>query len=207
MTPVARRRIVCGVLALVNIVCGLVWRLAPLGLPAVFVKYGGSALWAVMVYWLVAFVLPRKTPRSLGFLAAVVAVAVECFKLYHSPGLDAFRLTLAGKLLLGRVFSVRDIVVYWLAIVAAVCLDAFVVSRAKSGRQQVHSPSTSLRVGMTSQKDKGKSRFPAGMTNQKSKHSHLLHRHLPRGFLHRIDRGKQHAPDSFAPGVLQQGIG
>ena len=130
-------------------------------------------MWAVMVYWLVAFVLPRKAPRSLGFLAAIVAAGVEYFKMYHSPGLDAFRLTLAGKLLLGRVFSVRDIVVYWLAIVVAAFLDAFVVSQAKNGRQQVRSPSTSLRVGMTSQKNKSngnnKSRFPAGMTNQKSK--------------------------------------
>ena len=132
MTPVARRRIVCGVLALVTIVCGLVWRLAPLGLPAVFVKYGGSALWAVMVYWLVAFVLPRKTPRSLGFLAAVVAVGVECLKLYHSPGLDAFRHTLAGKLLLGRVFSLQDIAVYWLAIVAISFVDAFVKRQHKT---------------------------------------------------------------------------
>src|SRR5580698_10686634 len=137
VTPVARRRIVCGVLVLVTIVCGLVWRMAPLGLPAVLVKYGGSALWAVMAYWLVAFLLPRRAPRFLGWIAAVVAAAVECFKLYHSPGMDAFRLTLAGKLLLGRVFSLRDIVVYWLAIVVAVCLDAFVVVRAKNGRKQV----------------------------------------------------------------------
>ena len=124
VTPGARRRIVCGVLVLVTVVCGLVWRMAPLGLPAVLVKYGGSALWAVMVYWLVAFLLPRKAPRFLGLLAAVVAAGVECFKLYHSPGLDVFRLTLAGKLLLGRVFSVRDIAVYWLAIVVVACLDS-----------------------------------------------------------------------------------
>jgi hypothetical protein len=137
--PATHRRIVCGVLALVTIVCGMVWRLVPLGLPAVFVKYGGSALWAVMVYWLVAFVLPQKAPRSLGLLATIVAVAVECFKLYHSPGLDAFRVTLAGKLLLGRVFSLRDIAVYWLAIVGVASLDAFVVARAKSGRKQVRS--------------------------------------------------------------------
>ena len=113
--------------------------MVPLGLPAVLVKYGGSALWAVMVYWLVAFVLPQKAPRFLGLLAAVVAAAVECFKLYHSAGLDAFRLTLAGKLLLGRVFSLQDIAVYWLAIVVAACLDAIVVERAKNGRKQVRS--------------------------------------------------------------------
>lgn len=137
MTPVTRRRIVCGLLVLVTVVCGLVWRMAPLGLPAVLVKYGGSALWAVMVYWLVAFLLPRRAPQFLGWIAAVVAAGVECFKLYHSPGMDAFRLTLAGKLLLGRVFSLRDIAVYWLAIFGGACLDAFVVARAKSGRKQV----------------------------------------------------------------------
>ena len=131
-TPATHRRIVCGGLVLVTVVCGLVWRMAPLGLPAVLVKYGGSALWAVMIYWLVAFLLPRNAPCFLGLIAAVVAVAVECFKLYHSPGLDAFRLTLAGKLLLGRVFSLQDIAVYWLAIVAISFADAFVKKQRKS---------------------------------------------------------------------------
>jgi hypothetical protein len=106
--------------------------MVPLGLPAVLIKYGGSALWAVMVYWLVAFLLPRRAPRFLGFLAAAVAAAVECFKLYHSPGLDAFRYTLAGKLLLGRVFSLQDIAVYWLAIVAIRFADAFVKTQRKT---------------------------------------------------------------------------
>jgi hypothetical protein len=124
MTATTHRRIVCAVLVLITILCGLVWRLVPLGLPAVLIKYGGSALWAVMVYWLVAFALSQKAPRSLGWIAAVVAAAVECFKLYHAPGLDAFRLTLAGKLLLGRVFSLRNIVVYGLAIVVVVVLDS-----------------------------------------------------------------------------------
>ena len=130
--PATHRRVVCGVLAIVTIVFGVVWRMAPLGLPAVLVKYGGSALWAVMVYWLVAFVLPQRAPRFVGFLAAAVAAAVECFKRYHSPGLDAFRHTLAGKLLLGRVFSLQDIAVYWLAIVAISFADAFVKKQRKT---------------------------------------------------------------------------
>lgn len=45
------------------------------------------------------------------------------FQLYRSPGLDHFRQSVPGILLLGRVFSVWDIVVYWLAIFAGVCLD------------------------------------------------------------------------------------
>jgi len=48
---------------------------------------------------------------------------VELSRLYHSPGLDAFRLTLAGKLLLGRVFSGWHFFVYWAAIAVAALAD------------------------------------------------------------------------------------
>jgi Protein of unknown function (DUF2809) len=108
----------------ITLACGLVWRMVPLGLVAVLVKYGGSVLWAIMVYWLVAFFLPKKRPQTLAMVAGFVAAAVECFKLYHSPGLNAFRHTLAGQLLLGRVFSLRDIVAYWLAIAVTACFDS-----------------------------------------------------------------------------------
>jgi hypothetical protein len=41
-------------LAGITIVAGLVLRLAPLGLPFAVTKWGGSVLWAAMVYWLAA---------------------------------------------------------------------------------------------------------------------------------------------------------
>jgi len=37
--------------------------------------------------------------------------------------MDAFRLTLPGMILLGRTFSVRDIVAYWVAIGVAAWVD------------------------------------------------------------------------------------
>jgi hypothetical protein len=37
--------------------------------------------------------------------------------------MDAFRLTLAGKLTLGRVFSGWDIAAYWVAIAAGMALE------------------------------------------------------------------------------------
>jgi hypothetical protein len=40
---------------------------------------------------------------------------------------DAFRLTLAGRLLLGRFFSLKNIAVYWLAIALAALLDRWLV--------------------------------------------------------------------------------
>ncbi len=111
-------------LILATVVAGLVLRLAPLGLPWLVCKYAGSMLWALMIYWIVSTALPwlRLTPAAL--LAGAIATAVEFFKLYRSPGMDAFRLTLPGMLLLGRYFSVKDIVAYWAAIAAGALIDA-----------------------------------------------------------------------------------
>jgi len=120
----AHRRLICLALATLTIAAGLIWRLAPLGLMPVLYKYGGSLLWAVMVYLLVAAIFPGWRAFRVAVLACAVSAAVECFRLLHTPALDEFRLTLAGRLLLGRYFSIADIVAYWLAILFAGAVDS-----------------------------------------------------------------------------------
>jgi hypothetical protein len=124
MSITTNRRLLCLVLAILTIAAGLLLRLVPLGLSLSIYKYGGSALWAVMVYWLVALAFPKLSPLKIAFLAALIAASVEFFRLYHTPALDSFRLTLAGRLLLGRFFSLREIVAYWLAIAFATIVDS-----------------------------------------------------------------------------------
>ena len=121
MTPRSRTRSIA--LCLVTIVAGLTFRLVPLGLPAFVVKYAGSTLWALMIYWIVSTLLPTWRLPLVAVISGLIATAVEFFKLYHSPGMDAFRLTLPGMLLLGRYFSVWDILAYWLAIAAGALAD------------------------------------------------------------------------------------
>ena len=118
-------------LVLVTIAGGLAVRFAPLCLPALFVKFGGSALWALMVCWIVSALFPALRLAAAALLAAGVATAVECGKLYHAPALDTFRRTLPGVLLLGRFFSVGDIVVYACAIAAGVYLDGYIRHRLR----------------------------------------------------------------------------
>jgi hypothetical protein len=110
-------------LCFATIVAGLTVRLVPLGLPASVVKYGGSTLWALMIYWIVSTLSPTLRLLTAALLSGCIATAVEFFKLYHSPGMDAFRLTLPGMLLLGRYFSVWDIVAYWMAISVGALID------------------------------------------------------------------------------------
>jgi hypothetical protein len=50
---------------------------------------------------------------------------VELFRLVHAPWLDAFRLTLAGALLLGRIFSPWNVLAYGVGIALAMLLDRF----------------------------------------------------------------------------------
>ncbi|MBY0257816.1 DUF2809 domain-containing protein [Methylobacterium sp.] len=118
--PRARRRLLA--LTLGVIAAGLSLRLLPLGLPQAVTKWGGSVLWGAMVYGLVGLVLPQPRRRIVA-LAASLALAVEAFRLVHTPGLDAFRLTLAGKLLIGRVFSLLNLVAYAGGILAARLAD------------------------------------------------------------------------------------
>jgi hypothetical protein len=113
------------IFAVASILCGLIWRLAPLHLPPFLFKYGGSALYAVMIYWLLAALWPRMQIPKLALAAIITVSAIEAIKLVHQPQLDAFRMTLAGKLLLGRFFSFSDLLAYALAIVVLATLDEF----------------------------------------------------------------------------------
>ncbi|CAN7654496.1 DUF2809 domain-containing protein [Bosea sp. LjRoot9] len=87
-----------------------------LSLPFIVVKYGGSLLWGTMVYALLASIAMRRPAAQLAGLAAVTALSVELFRLWHTPWLDAFRLTTPGALLLGRVFSPWNLVAYGVGI-------------------------------------------------------------------------------------------
>jgi hypothetical protein len=115
-------------LCAVVIVFGLVLRRYGfgVGLPASVVKYGGSILWAAMIFLLVGIAAPRLPRSGIASISVAIAVAVELFRLVHTPSLDAFRLTLAGALLLGRIFSPWDIVAYGVGIGLGMLIDRVV---------------------------------------------------------------------------------
>jgi len=115
----------CLVAAVAVIVTGLALRRFgyDLGLPFVVVKYGGSILWGAMVYFLVAALLYRHGRTTVFACSVTVAICIEMLRLYHAPWLDEFRLTTAGALLLGRVFSLWNILAYMAGILMAFWLD------------------------------------------------------------------------------------
>ena len=109
---------------------GLALRLGPplagWHLPLALHHHGGGFLWGGLIYALVAAARPPGW-RSIGCLLAALAiiVAVESFRLVHAPVLDAFRLTIAGQWLLGRVFSAQNIVVDGLGAASVAALATY----------------------------------------------------------------------------------
>jgi hypothetical protein len=124
------RRALYFAIAIVTLFVGLIWRFVLLGLPPFLFKYGGSVLWAAMIYWLAALIAPRAQPPHLALIAAAIATAVELFKLVHTPAVETFRLTFAGKVILGRYFYFSDFLAYYLAIAAAAFIDNRMRSRS-----------------------------------------------------------------------------
>lgn len=109
--------------ATVAAICGLTWRMVPLGLPTWWLKYGGSAIWGAMVLFIVGAIVPRTAPVwTAPALASIIALASELFRLVHAPSLDAFRLTLAGALLIGRIYNPWNVLAYAVGIGAAMPL-------------------------------------------------------------------------------------
>jgi Protein of unknown function (DUF2809) len=111
------------ILLLITIPIGLAIRLLPLHLPWLLYKYGGSILWAVALYWFLAAILPRLRPLALAIIASAIATLLELSRLIPIAPIDAFRLTFAGKILLGRYFSLKNIAAYLLAIALTATLD------------------------------------------------------------------------------------
>jgi hypothetical protein len=99
-----------------------------LGLPSSVVKYGGSILWGTMVFFLVAMIASTWPRWRIALVSAVIAIAVELFRLVHAPWLEAFRLTLAGALLLGRIFSPWNMLAYGVGIGFGIILDRLAMS-------------------------------------------------------------------------------
>ena len=124
--PIRRRprplAVSAGLIA-ITIAAGLTVRFVHLGLPFLVVKFGGSALWAVAIYFLSSTIFGRWPIRWNVALSGIIGTAVEFLKLYQEPWLDAFRTTLPGIVILGRIFNWRDIAVYWGAIMIAAGLD------------------------------------------------------------------------------------
>ncbi|PRB10422.1 DUF2809 domain-containing protein [Microbacterium sp. MYb62] len=114
-----RRRVVLSVLAVVTIGVGLV---VHRGLPGTIGDIAGDALYAVLVYLLVAVIVPRCSRAAVAAVAFAICTGIELLQMTGLPREWAAAFP-PIELVLGSGFDLRDIVVYATAVTAAFLID------------------------------------------------------------------------------------
>lgn len=102
---------------------GLLWRADFTPLPPFLSKYGGDALWALMVFFGFGFLFPRASTLTIALLALKFSWSVEFSQLYRAPWIDAIRATLPGRLVLGTTFNWPDLPAYAVGIVLGALIE------------------------------------------------------------------------------------
>ena len=136
----SRPRLLTAALLLLTIALGLASRRYAAPLPHVIAAYAGDALWAAMVYWIAAFILPRAKTRTLAAIALSLSFAVELSQLYQAPWINEIRATRLGVLALGHGFLWSDLVCYAAGVTCAAIVDAALMSVRVQSRQQPREP-------------------------------------------------------------------
>lgn len=98
--------------ACATIALGLLWRSHRLPIPPVVAKYGGDALWALMIFFLVRAVNPRLSLRAGSAWALAICWLVEFSQIYRAPWIESIRHTRLGHLVLGSTFNSPDLLAY-----------------------------------------------------------------------------------------------
>jgi hypothetical protein len=104
---------------------GLLLRSRFVSLPEAAEKYGGDAIWALMVFLGLALVFHRASTLRVGLIALGFAWTIEFLQLYHAPWIDGIRAMRIGHLILGSTFNAPDLLAYAAGIafgVAFACL-------------------------------------------------------------------------------------
>lgn len=96
--------------------------------PVFLVKYGGVALWALLVFLLISFIRPNLPLKKRVFIALCFSWVVEFSQLYHAPWIDEIRATRAGALILGSIFNWPDLAAYAAGVLSGT-LGEYIVCR------------------------------------------------------------------------------
>ncbi|WP_158825997.1 DUF2809 domain-containing protein [Mucilaginibacter lacusdianchii] len=106
-----KQRVIYSGLALLTITLGLLSRHY-----SIFPLWIGSALWGLMVYYIVRFISPAFSLSKAAICSLAFSYAIEIFQLYQAPWINAIRQTLFGRLVLGQGFEWGDLAAYTLGI-------------------------------------------------------------------------------------------
>jgi hypothetical protein len=112
------------VIAMVAVIAaGLLWRSAANPVSPFWHKYGGDALWALLIFLGFRCVLIRASILRVTLVALAFCFAVEFSQLYHAPWIDSVRNTRLGMLALGSTFNAPDLIAYAVGVAVGVVIE------------------------------------------------------------------------------------
>jgi hypothetical protein len=94
-------------------------------LPDIINTYLGDAIWAAMIYVMMAFVFSQKLPKQIAIFSLLFCYAIELSQLYQAPWINAIRDTTLGALVLGSGFLWSDLLAYALGVGMALVVELF----------------------------------------------------------------------------------
>jgi hypothetical protein len=134
---VQRNRLIFAAAIALVIGTGLLWRSHLLPLPAFLAKYGGDALWVLMVFLGFGFVFRRSSTARIALAAVCFAWTVEFLQLYHAPWIEAIRATRLGRLVLGDTFNSPDLLAYVVGIAVGALAEYVWLNKSQRVKQEV----------------------------------------------------------------------
>lgn len=102
-------------------------------MPVFVLAYVGDVLYAVLVWWLVAWVAPRASALRLSLAAYGWCAVVEVSQALHPAWLDEARSHTLVALVLGRGFLASDLVCYAVGVGVAAGVDRLARASTVSG--------------------------------------------------------------------------
>jgi hypothetical protein len=86
----------------------------------------GDILWALMVYFIVRFLLISKAIKVVIITSLLFCCVIEFSQLYKAPWINSLRHTLFGRLVLGETFLWGDLLSYTIGIGIGVLVDRWI---------------------------------------------------------------------------------
>ncbi len=93
-----------------------------------FIKtYMGDVLWALMVFFGLAFVVKHWHTKAVALATLLVSFSIEISQLYHAPWIESLRVTRLGGLVLGFSFVWSDLICYSVGVLIGLLVESYVV--------------------------------------------------------------------------------
>ncbi|MEM1134913.1 MAG: DUF2809 domain-containing protein [Bacteroidota bacterium] len=115
---------------LIGLVIGLGLLSRTTFIPEFIYPYLGDILYALMIFLAIAWLLPKKSSKSIALAALTICIIIEISQLYHAPWIDAIRQTRLGGLTLGFSFLWSDLFAYSAGVVIGFILEKKILLKA-----------------------------------------------------------------------------